>query len=78
MVKLAVMFGGKSTEHSVSVVSGTSVISNLDKNKYEIVPIYIGLDGKFYKYLKKVEDIRVLKIDDEIKEIEPIDNICSF
>ena len=36
MKKLAVLFGGKSEEHNVSVVSGTSIISNLDKEKYKI------------------------------------------
>ena len=36
MKKICVLFGGKSSEHDVSIVSGTSVISNLDKEKYEI------------------------------------------
>jgi len=31
MLKVAVLFGGKSTEHDVSVVSGTSVLYNMDK-----------------------------------------------
>lgn len=78
MIKLAVMFGGRSTEHNVSVVSGTSIINNLDKEKYEIYPIYIDLDGKFYKYTKDIEDIKPLKIDEEIKDIELIDNIFKY
>lgn len=40
-MKVAVIFGGKSTEHYVSVVSGTSVINKLDKEKYNIIPLYI-------------------------------------
>ena len=40
-LKLGVIFGGMSTEHDVSITSGTSVIKNLDKGKYEILPIYI-------------------------------------
>ena len=40
-IKLAVIFGGMSTEHDVSIVSGASVLNNLDKEKYEIFPIYI-------------------------------------
>ena len=78
MIKLAVMFGGKSTEHNVSVVSATSIISNLNKEKYEIFPIYIDLDGNFYKYTKSVEEIKPLKIDEEILEIELIDNIINY
>ena len=41
-LKIGVIFGGMSTEHDVSVVSGTSVIKNLNKDKYEIIPIYIN------------------------------------
>ena len=78
MLKLAVLFGGMSTEHNVSVVSGTSVIANLDKEKYEIYPIYIDSLGKFYKYTKNVNDIKVLGLDEEITEIEPIDNIFEY
>ena len=41
-LKLGVIFGGVSSEHDVSIVSGTSVIKNLNKEKYEILPIYIS------------------------------------
>lgn len=78
MIKLAVMFGGKSTEHNISVVSGTSILERLNKKKYQIFPIYIDTTGKFYKYTKKVEDIKTLKIDEEITELEPIDNIFKY
>ena len=37
MIKLAVLFGGKSTEHNISVVSATSIISALDKSKYSYI-----------------------------------------
>lgn len=48
-LKLGVVFGGMSTENEVSVVSATSVIRNLNKEKYEIFPIYISKDGKWFK-----------------------------
>ena len=41
MIKLGVIFGGMSTENEVSVKSATSVMNNLDKNKYEVFPVYI-------------------------------------
>ncbi|MBQ7031772.1 MAG: D-alanine--D-alanine ligase [Bacilli bacterium] len=77
-MKIAVIFGGKSTEHNVSVVSGTSIIANLDKEKYEIYPIYIDRDGLFYKYNKNINDIKILKVDEEIDNIEPIENIFEY
>ena len=78
MIKLAVIFGGKSTEHNISVVSATSVITNLDKEKYEIYPIYIDLEGNFYKYTKNINDIKPLKVGEEITELEQIDNIFKY
>lgn len=77
-MKIAVIFGGKSSEHDVSVVSGTSVISNLNKNKYDICPIYISNEGRFYKYTKNVEDIKILKVGDKIDELELIPNIIDY
>lgn len=45
--KVAVIFGGRSVEHEVSVITGMQVIENIDKTKYEVVPIYINKDGKW-------------------------------
>lgn len=47
MKKVAVIFGGRSVEHEVSVITGMQVIENIDKSKYEVVPIYINKDGKW-------------------------------
>lgn len=74
-LKIGVVFGGKSTEHEVSVVSGTSVIKNLDKEKYEITPIYISKEGKWYKYIKPIQEIEVLEIGKEIEEKENINDL---
>jgi len=77
-IKLAVVFGGISTEHDVSIVSGISVMKNLNKEKYEIYPIYIGNNGTWYKYIKPVEEMIVPKVGDKITEIEEIDNIIKY
>lgn len=47
MKKVGVIFGGCSVEHEVSVITGMQVIENMDKNKYEPVPIYITKEGKW-------------------------------
>ena len=75
-LKVGVIFGGISTEHDVSKVSGTSVISNLDKERYDILPIYIDKIGKWYIYDKNVNEIQILDIDSNVEdEIKPILNI---
>ena len=73
--KLGVIFGGISTEHDVSIVSGTSIIKNLDKEKYDITPIYISQDRKWYIYTKPIEKIDVLTIGDQIEEKIIIENL---
>lgn len=47
MTKLGIIYGGMSTEHEVSVTSAKSVISNLNKDKYEISEIFITKEGKW-------------------------------
>lgn len=77
-LKLGVVFGGMSTEHDVSIVSGTSVIKNLNKEKYDIFPIYVDLSGKWYKYIKPISEIEVLKVGDSLTEIELIENPMQY
>jgi len=75
-LKVGVIFGGVSSEHNVSKVSGTSVISNLNKEKYEILPIYIDEKGNWNAYEKDINEIKILDIDSNIEsEIKPISNI---
>lgn len=73
-IKLAVIFGGQSTEHDVSIVSGTSVIKNLNKEKYDILPIYISENGDWFLYKKELKEIEVLTVGEKIKELEKIEN----
>ena len=76
-LKIGVIFGGMSTEHDVSVVSGTSVIKNLNKDKYEIIPIYIDKNGEWFSYDKKIETIDILKVGEEPTEISKIENVLQ-
>ena len=77
-IKLGVIFGGMSTEHDVSIVSATSIIESLNKEKYEIFPIYIEKSGNWFKYTKDVSNIKILNLGEKIKEIEKIENPICF
>lgn len=76
-MKVCVIFGGISTEHEVSVASGTSVIKNLNKEKYDILPIYIDKKGEWYKYTKDVKEIENLAVGEEPQELEKVENIVE-
>ena len=47
IINLAVVFGGKSREHEVSLSSAISVMEALDKEKYNIIPIAITKKGNW-------------------------------
>ncbi len=57
-LRVGVIFGGRSGEHEVSLVSATSVIEALDKDKYEVVPIGITQEGR---WISSDESLRLLK-----------------
>jgi D-alanine-D-alanine ligase len=46
-LRVAVLFGGRSGEHEVSLMSARSVLSVLDRNKYEVTPVGITHEGKW-------------------------------
>lgn len=46
-IRVGIIFGGKSGEHEVSLRSAQSVMRAIDKDKYEVVPIGIGIDGRW-------------------------------
>lgn len=56
-IKTAVIFGGVSSEHDVSVVSATSVLQNIPRDKYEVTMIGITKDGRWLEYTGAIEDI---------------------
>ncbi len=48
MKDIAVFFGGKSLEHDVSVITGVLTVNVLDKSLYNVVPIYVHNDGRWF------------------------------
>ena len=47
-IRLCVLFGGKSVEHEVSVISALQAVASLDQQKYDIIPVYITKNNEFY------------------------------
>ena len=73
--KLGVIFGGMSTENEVSVVSANSVIKNLDREKYEIYPIYIDKNGIWYEYSDLQEE---RKLGEKVDKKNKISDIIGY
>lgn len=60
--RVALLFGGKSVEHEVSVISGIQAYLNMDTEKYEVIPVYLTKKNEMY-------------VGEKIGEIESYKNI---
>ena len=71
-IKVGVIFGGKTVEHEISIISANQAITSLNKEKYEIVPIYISKNGKMYTG-EELLDLKSFKdLDNLIQKCEEI------
>lgn len=65
-IKVGVIFGGKSVEHEISIVTAIQAMDKIDTEKYEIVPIYITKDLEWYtggclRYIDSFKDYDLIK-----------------
>lgn len=60
-IRVAVVFGGKSNEHDVSVVSAAHIINSIPKDKYDVITVGITKKGHWVKFIGDVDDIKAGK-----------------
>lgn len=70
MRRLGLLFGGRSGEHEISILSAASMIEAIDGNRYEIVKIGINKSGGWYLIEKDMSGIESLD-DDRLKTLIP-------
>lgn len=63
MKKLGIIFGGKSDEHEISILSASSIVAAMEGSQYEVIKIGINKNGNWYLITDKMDDITSL--DDE-------------
>ena len=58
--RIALMFGGRSVEHEVSVISGIQAYMAIDKEKYDVIPVYLTKNNEMYvgEDIGKIENYR--------------------
>lgn len=71
-IKIGVIFGGRSVEHEISIITANQAMTNINEEKYEIVPIYISKAGLMYtgEKLLKLESYK--NLDNLLKELTQI------
>lgn len=65
-LNVGVIFGGKSLEHEMSIISAIQAMDNIDNEKYEIIPIFITKDREWYtggclRYVDTFKDLDLMK-----------------
>lgn len=72
-ITVGVIFGGRSVEHDVSIVTANQIMQAFDKNYYDIVAIYITRDGKWFTGdpLNNLENFK----DDEIISYDGVEEV---
>ena len=65
-LKVGVIFGGKSVEHEMSIITAIQAMDNIDNDKYEIIPIYITKDLQWYtggclRFIDSFKDFDLIK-----------------
>ncbi len=67
-IRLGIIYGGKSSEHEVSLRTALAIMNAVDADKYELTPIYVQLDGNWIKgqpVSGKLEGIHMLRLTEE-------------
>ncbi|WP_432662530.1 D-alanine--D-alanine ligase [Wukongibacter baidiensis] len=80
-INVGVIFGGKSAEHEVSLMSATSIINAIDKDKYNVVPIGITKEGGWMIYSGPIEQIENGEwegISNKLLRDKPKENVFSI
>lgn len=77
-ISVAVLFGGVSPEHEVSIITGLQAMENVDRRKFNAIPVYISKSGRWFTGpgLAKIETYRnLLKISEKTThEVAPFDH----
>ncbi|WP_329378851.1 D-alanine--D-alanine ligase [Streptomyces sp. NBC_01351] len=68
--RVAVVFGGRSSEHAISVVTAGAVLRSIDRSKYEVLPIGITTDGRWA--LTADEPDRMAIADRQLPSVEEL------
>jgi len=73
-IKLGIIFGGRSGEHEISIRSAKTVIEQIDKDKYEVIPIAISQEGN---WLNPKESLKLFSAQTQKLLNENIGNYSS-
>lgn len=71
-IKIGVIFGGRSVEHEISIITANQTINSINKEKYEIIPIYISKKGLMYTGEELLELKSYRNLDELLKKLTQV------
>ncbi len=80
-IRVAVVYGGRSSEHSISCVSAGSILRNLDPERFDVVPVGIARDGSWLR--ADVDPDQLTIADGKLPEVSggshaPLDGVAEI
>jgi D-alanine-D-alanine ligase len=73
--RVGILYGGKSPEHNVSLSTAMAVINAMDKNKFDVIPIYITTEGQWIKGERltgTITEVKQLQFQSDAKAMIPV------
>ena len=68
---VAVFFGGRSVEHEISIISAVQAMGNIDREKYNVIPVYMSKQSVFYSG-EALCDVATFRRGTPEKESDPV------
>ena len=68
---VAVIFGGRSVEHEISIISAVQAMGNIDREKYNVIPVYMSKQSVFYSG-EALTDIETFKSGKPEQKADPV------
>lgn len=78
MIKLLVIFGGRSSEHEISCISAGNVLQNIDTTKYDITKVGIDKNGNWLKYNGSAERVKANSWLEDKENVSRVENIYDM
>jgi D-alanine-D-alanine ligase len=73
--RVGILYGGKSPEHNVSLSTAMAVMNAIDKNKFDVIPIYITIEGQWIKGERltgTITEVKQLQFQSDAKAMIPV------
>ncbi|BDG34317.1 D-alanine--D-alanine ligase [Saccharococcus caldoxylosilyticus] len=73
--RVGILYGGKSPEHNVSLSTAMAVMNAMDKNKFDVIPIYITTEGQWIKGERltgTITEVKQLQFQSDAKAMIPV------